>query len=65
MEKIHGQGKKRSCKTFFRLSRLLPRLDAEEYLWLQFGHCCRDSRWRCMMDCRMEENGVTPIPVAI
>lgn len=32
---------------------------------LQRGHVWRAFQYRCMIDCKIEANGVTPIPVAI
>ena len=46
--------------TFLRL----PRFDKSSvHRWLQLGHDCFFSQYRRMMDCSMDENGVTPIPV--
>lgn len=35
------------------------------HVYLHFGHVCRAFQYRCMIDCNMEANGVTPMPVAI
>ena len=35
------------------------------HVWLQLGHFFLLSQYLCIIDCKIEENGVTPIPVAI
>ena len=35
-----------------------------DHAWLQLGHCFLDSQYLCIIDCKIEANGVTPIPVA-
>lgn len=35
------------------------------HVYLHFGHVCRAFQYRCMIDCNMDANGVTPMPVAI
>ena len=53
------------CQTFFKLWDDECVAMSSFHFQLHFGHSLLMSLYRCIRDCRMDENGVTPIPVAI